>query len=161
MVLPCRQIHRGAVDALFPAAPGHGGGGETWVAVDRHGDVRGAATWTASGPGGGPGSDRSERTRTLVAAAAHRLVSPGAGELLIADAVAEYRDRGVTCLELGRRRRAVWWPGLGDDLRPDVRRPAGTVVDRFGQPWQPRWLALHSGWALPAAAAALHGHAGC
>jgi lysylphosphatidylglycerol synthetase-like protein (DUF2156 family) len=115
--------------------------GETWTGVDTHGTVQGAATWIASGEDG---------TRSLAAIVVGPCAPAGTVELLIADAVAEYRDRGVARLELGRRS-APWWPG-------DHRVATGgarAVVERFEPRWQPRWLALCSLWLLPAAAAVL------
>jgi lysylphosphatidylglycerol synthetase-like protein (DUF2156 family) len=115
--------------------------GETWTAVDTHGTVHGTTTWVPSGAVG---------THSMVTIMVDPHAPAGTAELLIADAVAEYRDRGVARLELGRRS-APWWPG---GRRVATGEPRA-VVDRFEPQWQPRWLALYSLWLLPAAVVAL------
>ncbi len=115
--------------------------GETWMAVDTHGTVQGSTTWTPS----------SDGCRSMAAIMVGPHAPAGTAELLVADAVAEYRDRGVDRLELGRRC-APWWPGGSRVATGELR----SVVDRFEPRWQPRWLALYSRWLLPAAALVLH-----
>ena len=115
--------------------------GETWTAVDTHGTVHGTTTWIRSG---------ADKIRSMAAMVVHPEAPICTAELLIADAVAEYRDRGVVRLELGRRS-APWWPADHRVVTGERR----AVVDRFEPQWQPRWLALYSSWLLPAAAVAL------
>jgi lysylphosphatidylglycerol synthetase-like protein (DUF2156 family) len=121
--------------------PGDPAGGESWTAVDTHGVVYGAARWTRSGADG---------TRSMTRIVVHPDAPAGTAELLVADAVAEYRDRGVARLELGRRC-APWWPA---NHRADTG-PRHAVLVRFEPRWEPRWLALYSSWLLPAAAIVL------
>lgn len=115
--------------------------GEAWTAVDTRGTVHGTATWVHSGADG---------TRSLATMVVEPEAPGGTAELLIADAVAEYHDRGVIRLELGRRS-APWWTADHRVVTGERR----AVVDRFAPRWQPRWLALHSVWSLPAAAVVL------
>lgn len=157
-VLPYHPRHRGAVATLIAGVPSEvvraepmpGGMVEMWVAVDASGVVCGVAAWDA-GCGLDPGRgvvDRPGTGRSLcrVAASPH---APGSTvELLLLDAVAGFRTRGVTRLHLGRRARAPWWQAPGS--QPSGRTWA--ALEGCGPRWCARWLALPSPWQLPAAA---------
>jgi hypothetical protein len=157
VLLPYRPVHSRAVAAFAPSALADTAL-EAWVALDPAGAVQGVAAWTIDLGGADPDRSRADQpreARTLRLAAAHPLAPAQTLELLIADAAAEYRDRGVTGLHLGWRARAPWWPtpaSTGGEVR--------AAVERFGPQWQPRWLALPSAWQLPAAAGVLRAETG-
>ncbi|NMI01666.1 phosphatidylglycerol lysyltransferase domain-containing protein [Pseudonocardia acidicola] len=71
---------------------------------------------------------------------------------LIAAGLADYRARGVASISLGPGHRD-WWPRGAP--RADRALP-GPVIEAFGPRWRTRWLAMLSGWQLPAAWHALH-----
>lgn len=153
LVLPYRPVLEPQVARLVAVDALHRPSVEGWVAVDGDGAVQGVTAWELDGlPGAGAVvRDAGSLWRLRLAA-----VAPGGDGrsvlgMLIADAISEYRWRGVRALALGFRPVSRHWPVPSQNAVPAAR----AVVDGFHPDWRTRWLAMPSWWQTPSAVMAL------